>query len=331
MVNLDTTDASERFTLDHRLDERSPQGELAQIRDDLLRDPPQIAARYFYDDRGSRLFEALTELPEYYQTRTERALLESIADEVVEITEASELVELGSGAATKTRILLDAMERSGRLELYVPFDVNEYIVRRSADELMSRYRDMRVHGVVGEFTHHLGHIPEGGRRLVIFLGGTIGNFRPAQALSFLTDVASEMAPGDFLLLGTDLIKEHSVLEAAYNDSQGVTAAFNRNILRVVNRKAGGDFDPEAFTHRACFNEPLHRIEMWLRSARDQVVRLEAIHLEIGFPEGRQILTEISVKYDQRLVEELLSESGFELRHWYTDPRQQFALSLAQRL
>ncbi|MGD8396155.1 MAG: L-histidine N(alpha)-methyltransferase, partial [Candidatus Eiseniibacteriota bacterium] len=224
----------DRIRIDVRWSDEAPTSELAAIRDGLLRDPPEISPKYFYDDHGSLLFEEICRTPEYYQTRTEMALLEAIADDLVRDTGADELVELGSGAATKARILLDAMQRAGQLRTYVPFDVNEAIVRRDAAQLVSAYPGLRVHGVIGEFTRHLGHIPDGDRRLVILLGGTIGNFAPEAARAFLAQVAAEMTPQDHLLLGTDLIKDVQRLEAAYNDAAGITAAFNRNALQLLN-------------------------------------------------------------------------------------------------
>ncbi len=307
-----------------------PEEELARIRERLLRTPREISPRYFYDDRGSALFEAICELPEYYQTRTERRILEERAGEIVAVTGAEELVELGSGASTKTRVLLDAMARTGRLRLYVPFDVSEGIVRRVAHDLVEEYDGLRVHGVIGDFMSHMDRIPDGRHRLCIFLGGTIGNFQPGPAEAFLREVGSQMAPGDWFLLGTDLIKDRTRLEAAYDDAQGVTAEFNLNVLRVLNRLLDGDFDPEAFRHHALYNKADHRIEMWLRAAREQTVRLPKLDLTLSLARNEEILTEISTKFDRPLVEQLLATGGFSLERWYTDPEGLFALSLARR-
>ncbi len=307
-----------------------PEEELREIRERLLRSPREIAPRYFYDDRGSALFEAICELPEYYQTRTERVILEAVADDVVAATGATALVELGSGASTKTRVLLDAMRRAGSLGVYVPFDVSEGIVRRTAHELVSEYEGLRVHGIIGDFMRDLGRIPEGGRRLVIFLGGTIGNFEPRRAEAFLRKTAAHMEPGECLLLGTDLIKDPARLEAAYNDAQGVTAEFNRNALRVLNLLLAADFEVEEFQHHALYNRNRHRIEMWLRSRSEQRVRLPKLDLAIDLRPGEEILTEISTKYDRPGVEALLAAGGFELMRWYTDAEDLFALSLARR-
>jgi L-histidine N-alpha-methyltransferase len=312
------------------VDDRQDTTELSTIRAGLLRSPPEISPKFFYDDRGSLLFDEICRTPEYYQTRTEADLLADIADQLIELTGAEELVELGSGAALKTPILLDAMARAHKLRLYVPFDVNEMIVRESADRLVARYPGLRVHGVIGEFVHHLDHIPDGGRRLVIFLGGTIGNFEPDAARSFLRGVAAAMGPGDHFLLGVDLIKPAERLEAAYNDAQGITAAFNLNVLEVMNRMLGGDFEPGGFAHRALYEPASHRIEMRLRSLRDQLVTLPALGLAIGFPAGREILTEISVKFDRRLATDLIEAAGLELEGWFTDRDELFGLVLARR-
>jgi L-histidine N-alpha-methyltransferase len=302
----------------------------AELQTALRRRPRRIPSKLFYDERGSGLFERITELPEYYQTRTEKALLEQAADAVIAASGARELIEIGSGAATKTRVLLDAMRRAGRLALYVPFDVAEGTMRRSSEELIADYPGLAVHGIVGDFTAHLGRIPDGEGRLVVFLGGTIGNLGPEEVRRFLADMASAMAPGDHFLLGTDLIKDPARLEAAYNDAAGVTAEFNKNVLHAVNRLTGGDFEPEAFRHHAPYNRQLHRIEMWLLSLARQVVHLPAIGMEFELREGEGLLTEISTKYDQTGIEMLLDESGLSPLAWYTDPEQLFGLSLSRK-
>jgi L-histidine Nalpha-methyltransferase len=339
----------------------------AELRAALLRSPREIPSRFFYDERGSRLFERITELPEYYQTRTEHALLRAIADRVAAAARASQLVEIGSGAATKTRVLLDAMARAGRLQLYVPVDVAEGTMRRVAEELTAEYPDLAVHGVVADFNEDLslllpfGQEPSGrgggaadagsagpagdagwphaaagagavdgrGRRLVIFLGGTIGNLKPEEAREFLATRRREMAPGDHFLLGVDLVKPVARLEAAYNDAAGVTAEFNRNVLRVANHCAMGDFDPAAFSHRAFYDAGPRWIEMRLRSERRQHVRLPAIGLELDLEEGEEIRTEISAKHDRTSAEALLAGAGLEPVAWFTDPEQLFGLALAR--
>jgi L-histidine N-alpha-methyltransferase len=303
---------------------------LRDIREGLSAVPREISPRFFYDDRGSELFEEITTLPEYYQTRTEAAILVSIADELEGLTGAQELIELGSGAATKTRVLLDAMHHSGNLRRYIPFDVSEGIVRRVAGELLTEYPELDIHAVIGDFSTHLDAIPGGRRRLCLFLGGTIGNFKPGEAAAFLDAVHGNLDPGDHLLLGTDLIKDRGRLHAAYNDSRGVTAAFNRNCLRVLNALTGGDFDPRAFAHVAFYGEADHRIEMWLESTRAQHVRLPGIDMELDIGEGERLRTEISTKFDRPKVEAMLGAGGFELVRFWTDPEALFALTLARR-
>ena len=301
-----------------------------ELRGSLAETPRRLPSRFFYDDVGSELFEQICLLPEYYPTRTERSILEHRAAEIVATSGAEELVELGSGAATKTEILLDAMAAADQLRLYVPFDVSEVMVERVAERLVQRYDGLAVHGVVGDFLAHLGAIPEGGRRLAAFLGGTIGNFAPERGREFLASVSRRLAPGDHVLLGTDLIKDAATVEAAYNDSRGVTAAFNLNILTVVNHLAGADFDRSAFHHRAFWNDERHRIEMRLVSQCRQRVTLGELDLVIDLAEGEEILTEISTKYDRRKVEALVAGAGLELVGWYTDPQDLFALSLSRK-
>ena len=321
---------SDRVTVEIALAAADPRAEMAELRAALGETPRRIPTRYFYDRRGSELFERITALPEYYPTRAETALLESYADEIAGATGAEELVELGSGAATKTRLLLDAMARAGNLRTYVPLDVSEAMVRRSAEQLAAAYPALEVHGLVADFHHHLDHIPDGEPRLVVFLGSTIGNLRPDEAVAFLRGIAAPMAPGDFFLLGVDLVKETAVIEAAYNDAQGLTAEFNRNVLRVVNRLAGGDFAPRRFAHRAFF-DPLHRwIEMRLVSRGAQAVRLERLDLTLELADREEILTEISCKYERRQVEEMLTGGGFRLERWYTGSERLFGLALARR-
>jgi len=322
--------AEPRVRVDAPLDTVDPERELAAVRAGLTATPRRISSKYFYDDRGSELFERITELPEYYPTGAEAALLAEVAGEVVRETGASALVELGSGAATKTRLLLDAMAAAGRLRLYVPVDVSEGTVHRVAAELVEAYPGLAVHGVVGDFTEHLGTIPEADGRLVIFLGGTIGNLDPAEARRFLTALGRQMRPGEPLLLGVDRIKDAARLVAAYDDPAGVTAEFNLNALRVVDRLTGGDFDPGRFRHVARWNAAEHRIEMWLAAREAHRVTLPAIDLVLDLAEGEEILTEISTKYDRALAAELLAASGFRLRRWYTGDDGLFALCLAER-
>ncbi len=312
------------------LDGQDPKALRAEIHDGLLSSPRRLPTKYFYDDRGSELYERICELPEYYQARTEHQLLKRFADEVAATSRANELVELGSGAATKTRVLLNAMARAEQLRFYVPFDFSEGIVRRVAHELVNEYAGLQVHGVVGDFLVHLEHIPDGGRRLVVFLGGTIGNMGPEAALAFLTSIQAGMALDDYFLLGVQLITDVDRLEAAYNDEAGVTAEFNKNILHVMQAMVGADFDPDAFEHVARYNHEQHRIEMHLRSMRDQVVHLPDLNLTLTLAEGEEILTEISTKYDRQQTEALLSKAGFNMVAWYTDPEELHGLALTKK-
>lgn len=322
------TDSS--ITIDVHLDAQDPEAIRDEIRNALLSTPRRLPTKYFYDDRGSELFEQICELPEYYQTRTEHQLLASVAEEVVARTGADELVELGSGAATKTRELLDAMAQANQLKFYVPFDVSEGIVRRVAEELVQEYDGLQVHGVVGDFFAHLEHIPEGGRRLVVLLGGTIGNMNAETAPAFLSSVYDEMASGDFFLLGAQLIANVDRLEAAYNDSAGVTAEFNKNMLHVLKSLIGADFDSQDFDHVARYNHEHHRIEMHLRSTHDQVIAIPDLDLNLHLHQGEEILTEISTKYTRQQVEELLMKSGFNPVEWYTDSDHLHGLALATK-
>ncbi len=317
--------------IDRRLAEIDPEEELESLRRGLCSSPRRLSAKYFYDDHGSRLFEEITTLDEYYQTRTERSLLARVASELIEHTEAEELVELGSGAANKTRVLLDAMARAMTLRLYVPFDVSAGILERTARELTARYPGLHVHGVVGDFLHHLGAIPEGGRRLVVFLGGTIGNLeRRTEALRFLERLADGMDPGDYFLLGVDLVKDPAVLLRAYDDQRGVTAEFNRNILRVTNQLFGTNFEPDLYRHKAVWNAGAERIEMWLLSERVQTVHLPVAETVLYLAEGEALLTEISCKYDQEGTLALLDAAGFESAGWWSDDQDLFALALGRR-
>ncbi len=293
--------------------------------------PRVIPSRFFYDDVGSRLFERITEQPEYYQTRTEASILDRAATDIIERTRARDLVELGSGASTKTRILLDRMRDAQTLTRYVPVDVSEGILRRSAKELVELYPGLSVHAIIADFSQDLGHLPESTSQLAVFLGGTIGNFTPTGAVELLDHVRDALEPGSWLLLGTDLIKDPARIEAAYNDAAGVTAEFNRNILRVMNTSFDGNFDPESYEHHAFYNAPEHRIEMWLRPTRPMFVELPGIDVEFNLATGEAIRTELSTKFNQDLVTEMLAKGGFRMECWYPDPGNLFALSLARRL
>ena len=298
--------------------------------DGLTRPFKELPPKHFYDSRGAQLFERICELPEYYPTRAEREILEASAREIARLTAASELVELGSGAATKTRVLLDGLHDAGTLARYVPVDVTESMVRESANDLTSTYPGLEVHGVVGDFERHLDRLPDArGRRLVVFLGGTIGNFAPAPRRHFLRSIASLLSPGDHLLMGVDLVKDPTVLRAAYDDAQGVTAEFNRNLLHVLNRELDANFDPEDFDHVALFDPDEEWIEMRLRSQRDHTVHVRALELSVHFREGEDMRTEISAKFTRERIAEDLARTGLELVRWLTDPEQRFALTLSR--
>ncbi|MGI9082241.1 MAG: L-histidine N(alpha)-methyltransferase [Thermoleophilaceae bacterium] len=303
-------------------------GLAAAVREGLTRDLKELPPKYLYDARGSALFDRITTLPEYYPSRAEREILNRRAPEIVVESDARELIELGSGTASKTRALLYAMAGAGSLDRYVPFDVDRSVVERCAAELLELYPGLAVHGVVGDFERHLEHIPAGDRRLFAFLGGTIGNLYPPQRAAFLRRVRRLMGPTDTLLIGTDLVKDRNVLEAAYNDSEGVTAEFNRNVLRVVNDTLDADFEPEAFEHVAFFDEANSWIEMRLRARGAQTVRVNGAQLEVSFSDGEEIRTEISAKFTRDGVERELEAAGMGLDGFYTDDDGLFGLASA---
>ncbi|NMO16382.1 L-histidine N(alpha)-methyltransferase [Pyxidicoccus fallax] len=300
----------------------------AEALEGLCNTPKELSPKWLYDERGSQLFDDITRLPEYYPTRREREILLAHAGDIARLSGADTLIELGSGTSEKTRLLLDAMEEAGALARFVPFDVSEAFLRRAAASLAREYPGISVHAVVGDFERHLGQLPGGGRRLVAFLGGTIGNFKPAQRALFLRELSAGLQPGDGLLLGTDLIKDRERLYAAYNDSAGVTAEFNRNVLRVLNRELGGDFDPDAFEHFAPFDEENAWIEMRLVSRQAQTVWLSTLRRRVDFAEGEVLRTEVSCKFRQAQVEAELAGAGLTLTEWWTDAAGDFALSLA---
>ena len=301
----------------------------ADVRDGLTSTPKELPPKYFYDDRGSRLFDDITRLPEYYPTRCEREILDRCADRIAEASGADTLIELGSGTSEKTRLLLDALVRGGRLRRFVPFDVSETTLRDASADIAREYPSIEVHGVVGDFDHHLPLLPGGGRRLVAFLGGTIGNLVPSERKRFLAELVSGFEPGDGLLLGTDLVKDVGRLEAAYDDAAGVTAEFNRNVLHVVNANLGADFDPDCFQHVAFFDLDNEWIEMRLRSRATHSVTIPGCGgLEVSFEAGEEMRTEISAKFRRPGVEAELAAVGLELTEWWTDTAGDFALSLS---
>jgi dimethylhistidine N-methyltransferase len=283
---------------------------------------------WFYDDRGSALFDEITRLEEYYPTRAERGLLEAHAPEIAARSGADTLVELGAGTCDKSRVLLDAFTAAGTLRRYVPLDVSDGTLWTAATELAGEYPGLAVHAVVGDFDRHIGLIPAAGRRLVAFLGSTIGNFFPDQRRRFLFDLDCTMTHGDSFLLGTDLIKDEKKLVAAYDDASGVTAEFNRNVLHVLNRELHADFHPERFQHVARWNDTDHRIEMRLRSLDDQRVWIADLDLEVFFASGEDLLTEISTKFTGAGVESELYEAGFIVDVMWEAPEGEFLLTLA---
>jgi L-histidine N-alpha-methyltransferase len=300
----------------------------ADVRAGLTATPKTLPPKWFYDDRGSELFDEITRLPEYYPTRTERSILVEHARDLAELTKADTLIELGSGTSEKTRLLLDALRDAGTLERFVPFDVSEQTLRDAAASIAVEYPGVSVHAVVGDFEHHLRDLPSGGTRVVAFLGSTIGNLAPAPRAQFLDDLAATLAPGDALLLGTDLVKDVDRLVAAYDDAAGVTAAFNRNVLSVLDRELDADFDPAAFEHVARWDPVEEWIEMRLRSRRAQTVHVRALGLDVAFAEAEELRTEISAKFRRARVEQELAAAGFDLTEWWTDPGADFALSLS---
>ncbi|WP_150250236.1 L-histidine N(alpha)-methyltransferase [Nocardiopsis deserti] len=301
------------------------------VAEGLTARPKRLPPKWFYDERGSSLFEEITALPEYYPTRAERAILELRADEIAAAAGAEALIELGSGSGVKTRLLLDAMRRQGRLTRFVPVDVSGDFLDSSARRVADDHPGLDVHAVVGDFEEHLGLLPvsgEGGRQLLAVLGSTIGNQEPGPRAAFLRAVRAVLRPGDSLLLGADLVKDPARLVAAYDDSQGVTAAFNRNVLAVINHRLGADFDPGAFDHVARWNAEREWVEMRLRSRAGQRVRVAGLDLEVEFASGEEMRTEVSAKFRREGLTAELDAAGFALTHWWTDPAGDFALTLA---
>jgi L-histidine N-alpha-methyltransferase len=302
------------------------------VLDGLTRPFKELPPKHFYDARGSELFDQICELPEYYPTRTERQILEQHAAEIIEQTGAGELVELGSGSAGKARILLDAMAAAGTLHRYVPLDVSEHALADAARQLVAEYDGLRVDGVIGDFERHLDSVPAAGSgpRIIALLGGTIGNFPPGTRRRLLREIGKLLGPDDRLLLGTDLVKDPGVIEAAYDDSGGITAEFNRNVLHVVNRELDADFSPEAFDHIAFFDRRHEWVEMRLRAQRPQSVLIRDLGLRVEFAAGEELRTEISAKFTRSRLEGDFRAAGLALDRWYTDPQELFAVSLAAR-
>src|SRR5580692_9604137 len=328
-------------TIEYRL---PPDYRAASLRADALAGltatPKSLPPKWFYDAQGSALFEKITELPEYYPTRAERSILRAAAAEIARLSRARVLVELGSGSSEKTRLLLSALRAEGSLEAYVPVDVSESALVGAEETLAVEYPGLAVHAVVSDFEQYLGieqlpsaHEASGadtaaGPRLVAFLGSTIGNMVPAERAAFLQRVRASLRPGDSFLLGTDLVKEVAVLVAAYDDSAGVTAAFNKNVLAVLNAELGADFDLDGFEHVAVWDPANEWIEMRLRATAEQRARVRDLDLDVHFAAGEEMRTEVSAKFRRAGVEAEVAAAGLAMRAWWTDTGERFGLSLS---
>jgi L-histidine N-alpha-methyltransferase len=298
------------------------------VLDGLTRSPKSLPPKWFYDAAGSDLFDQITRLPEYYPTRAEARILRACSAEIAAASGADTLVELGSGTSEKTRLLLDALRDSGSLRRFIPFDVDAGVLEAAGAAIQREFPGVEIDAVCGDFEEHLGKIPRGGRRLVVFLGSTIGNLTTEPRAEFLAALSDTLQPGDSLLLGTDLVKDVDRLVRAYDDSAGVTAQFNRNVLAVVNRELGADFDLAAFEHVARWNTGEERIEMWLRAGSAQRVRIDALDLTADFAAGEEMLTEVSCKFRPDGVAAELAAAGLRRTHWWTDRAGDFGLSLS---
>ncbi len=297
------------------------------VRSGLARSPKELPPKYFYDSRGSELFDRITRLPEYYLTRAETAILERHAREIVERVRADEMVEIGGGFSHKTELLLEPFERAGGRR-YASLDVSEEALRGAGARLERIFPGLDFTGIVGDFELDLAHLPRAERTLYVFLGSTIGNLDGSARSGFLSRIRSRLGARGSFLLGIDLVKSKERLDAAYDDAQGVTAEFNRNVLCVLNRELRGDFAVEEFAHRAFYDPALERIEMWLVAARNLRARLDALELEVAFQAGEAVRTEISCKFHRAKMERELAAAGMSLDGWYLDPPGDFALALA---
>jgi L-histidine N-alpha-methyltransferase len=298
------------------------------VLDGLAASPKSLPPKWFYDSVGSDLFDQITRLPEYYPTRAEAEILRARSAEIASVAGADTLVELGSGTSEKTRTLLRALDDGGTLRRFVPFDVDASMLSAAATAIQREYPDIEIAAVCGDFEEHLSEIPDGGRRLFVFLGSTIGNLTADPRAEFLAALAAVMRPGDSLLLGTDLVKDTGRLVAAYDDAAGVTAQFNRNVLSVINRELDADFDVDAYRHVARWNVDDERMEMWLRAESAQRVRIAALDLTVEFAAGEEILTEVSCKFRADAVADELARAGLRPTRWWTDNAGDFGLSLA---
>jgi L-histidine N-alpha-methyltransferase len=327
---MEQAQATDRVSVEVNLPPGGPlSGMAADVRAGLTRPFKEVSPRYFYDERGSQLFEQITRLQEYYPTRCERAILESRSPDIVAAARPRTLIELGSGSAEKTRVLLDAMCATGCLRTFCPVDISEEITRETAARIAEDYPDVEVRGVVCDFELDLERMPVGGPRTIALLGGTIGNFVPQQRAGFLRRICNLLGPDDRFLLGTDLVKDRETLELAYDDPQGVTAEFNKNVLAVINHELGADFDLDGFEHRAYWDPDNLWMDIRLRSLSDQVVNVSALDLLVTFQEGEEMRTEISTKFARPGLEGIYAEAGLEITDWWTDPEGLFALSLAK--
>lgn len=302
----------------------------ADVEAGLLTPPRTLPPKYFYDARGSELFEQITRLPEYYPTRAETEILEAGAGRIVSAVAPAEIFELGSGSSRKTRLLLEAMHAVGTGDRYVALDVSEDAIRAAADALTSDYPWLEVVGLVGDFHTDLDRTSRTGPRIIAFLGSTIGNLDPHERASFFPTIARSLDEGDAFLLGADLVKDAGTLEAAYDDEAGVTAEFNRNVLAVINRELDGDLPVDAFEHVAVFDKESSWVEMRLRARRDVEARLGALDATVALAEGEEIRTEISAKFTRAGIESELADAGLRVEWWSTDSDDRFALLLARR-
>lgn len=323
------TPNASRFGLDVRYEPTDDTSLADDVFAGLSRAAKSLPPKYFYDARGSRLFEQICDTDEYYPTRTEQQLLDQNADTIVRMSAPRSIVELGSGSARKISRVLESVEHQRIRCTYVPFDVSRSALEESGRDLLGRFPWLEVRGIVGDYDKDLVALPKLHPTLFMFLGGTVGNFTPDQASRFLKRLAKHMQPGDHLLLGTDLVKDAKVLNDAYNDSQGITAEFNKNVLSVINRELDASFDPEAFDHVAYFDTSKRQIEMYLESRQPQTVRIKDLNLDVHFATGERILTEISRKFTRDSVERMLADAGLQLNAWFEPPNGYFGLSVAQ--
>ncbi len=320
---------TDQITIDVHLDPDWMDRSLrADVTDGLTSEPKELPPKWFYDDVGSELFDKITRLDEYYPTEAERSILSERSSAIAALSGADTLVELGSGTSDKTRVLLQAFADAGQLRSYVPFDVSAAPLRTAAHEISAAHPGVVLHGVVGDFEHHLAEIPSNGRQLTVFLGGTIGNFAPVDRSRFLRAVADRMEPGDSFLLGTDLVKETDRLVLAYDDPAGVTAAFNKNVLQVINRELSANFVLDQFEHVAFFDTENEWMDLNLRSTVDQIVTVGDLDLTVSFAAGELMRTEISAKFRPAGIRNELESAGLDLVELWTDAAGDYAVSLS---